>query len=171
MTVGSDQALRRCLEWDTLSNRNRKYGFTTSFRNWDFNWEFAVHSTSLAHFSRYNSLLAEPSMRISFTYRSKEEEWGSSHSEVIVGRVEDRSVRSLDLTADSAVSRLHARIWQANGLSAFRSERPGRRKLLKLKKVRGGARRRGPLYAAYARNRRAVRGSVQASGVIRGVIK
>jgi len=64
---------------------------------------------------RYNSLLAEPFMRISCTYRSKEREWGSSHSEVIIGRVEDRSGRSLDLTPDSAVSRLHARIWQANG--------------------------------------------------------
>ena len=52
-------------------------------------------------------------MRISGTYRSKEKEWGSSHSEVIIGRVEDRSGRSLDLTPDSAVSRLHAPIWQA----------------------------------------------------------
>jgi len=51
-------------------------------------------------------------MRISGTYRSKEKEWGSSHSEVIIGRVEDRSGRSLDLTPDSAVSRLHARIWR-----------------------------------------------------------
>ena len=47
-------------------------------------------------------------MRISGTYRSKEKEWGSSHSEVIIGRVEDRSGRSLDLTPDSAVSRLMA---------------------------------------------------------------
>jgi pSer/pThr/pTyr-binding forkhead associated (FHA) protein len=54
-------------------------------------------------------------MRISCTYRGKEKEWECSHSEVIIGRVEDRSGRSLDLTPDSGVSRLHARIWQANG--------------------------------------------------------
>jgi adenylate cyclase len=54
-------------------------------------------------------------MRISCTYRGKEKEWESSHSEVIIGRVEDRSGRSLDLTPDNGVSRLHARIWQANG--------------------------------------------------------
>lgn len=64
---------------------------------------------------RYNGLLPEPSMRISCTYRSKEKELGSSHSEVTIGRVEDRSGPSLDLTPGSAVSRLHARIWQANG--------------------------------------------------------
>lgn len=39
-------------------------------------------------------------MRISRTYLGKEEEWESSHSEVIIGRVEDRSGRSLDLTPD-----------------------------------------------------------------------
>jgi pSer/pThr/pTyr-binding forkhead associated (FHA) protein len=41
--------------------------------------------------------------------------WVHSHSEVIIGRVEDRSGRSLDLTPDSGVSRLHACIWQTNG--------------------------------------------------------
>jgi adenylate cyclase len=54
-------------------------------------------------------------MRISCTYRGKEKEWESSHSEVIIGRVEDPSGRSLDLAPDNGVSRLHARIWQANG--------------------------------------------------------
>src|SRR5580700_11223116 len=53
-------------------------------------------------------------MRISCTYRGKEKEWESSHSEVIIGRVEDPSGRSLDLAPDNGVSRLHARIWQAN---------------------------------------------------------
>jgi pSer/pThr/pTyr-binding forkhead associated (FHA) protein len=45
----------------------------------------------------------------------KEKEWESSHSEVIIGRVEDRSGRFLDLTPDSGVSRLDARTWQGNG--------------------------------------------------------
>jgi hypothetical protein len=39
-------------------------------------------------------------MQISRPYLGKEEEWESSHLEAIIGRVEDRSGRSLDLTPD-----------------------------------------------------------------------
>lgn len=63
-------------------------------------------------------------MRISCTYRSKEKEWESSHSEVVIGRVEDRPGRSLDLTPDSGFfdyTLAFGRPIAATGLKMFNS--------------------------------------------------
>jgi adenylate cyclase len=54
-------------------------------------------------------------MRVTCTYRGKDKQWESSHPDVIVGRAEDTSGMTLDLSPDQKVSRLHARIWQQDG--------------------------------------------------------
>jgi adenylate cyclase len=54
-------------------------------------------------------------MCVACTYRGKEKQWESSHPEVIIGRAEDQSGLTLDLSPDQKVSRLHARIWQEDG--------------------------------------------------------
>jgi predicted component of type VI protein secretion system len=55
-------------------------------------------------------------MRITCTYRDTHKVWQTSESEVIVGRSEEKGLIILDLTPDQRVSRLHARIWEANGV-------------------------------------------------------
>jgi adenylate cyclase len=54
-------------------------------------------------------------MRITCSYRDTHKVWQTSESEVIVGRSEEKGLIILDLTPDQRVSRLHARIWEANG--------------------------------------------------------
>jgi adenylate cyclase len=54
-------------------------------------------------------------MRITCSYRDTRKVWQTSESEVIVGRSEEKGLIILDLTPDQRVSRLHARIWEANG--------------------------------------------------------
>ncbi|MBV8513967.1 MAG: FHA domain-containing protein [Acidobacteria bacterium] len=55
-------------------------------------------------------------MRITCTYRDTHKVWQTSESEVIIGRSEEKGLVILDLTPDQRVSRLHARIWEANGV-------------------------------------------------------
>jgi adenylate cyclase len=54
-------------------------------------------------------------MRIACSYKDTHKVWQTSESEVIVGRSEEKGLIILDLTPDQRVSRLHARIWEANG--------------------------------------------------------
>ncbi|HEX4379991.1 MAG TPA: adenylate/guanylate cyclase domain-containing protein [Candidatus Acidoferrum sp.] len=54
-------------------------------------------------------------MRITCSYRDTNKVWQTSESEVIVGRSEEKGLIILDLTPDQRVSRLHARLWEANG--------------------------------------------------------
>jgi adenylate cyclase len=55
-------------------------------------------------------------MRITCSYRDTHKVWQTSEAEVIVGRSEEKGLIILDLTPDQRVSRLHARIWEANGV-------------------------------------------------------
>ena len=55
-------------------------------------------------------------MRITCTYRDTHKVWQTSEAEVIVGRSEEKGLIILDLTPDQRVSRLHARIWETNGI-------------------------------------------------------
>jgi adenylate cyclase len=54
-------------------------------------------------------------MQITSTFRDVHKVWQTSESEVIVGRCEETGPIILDLSPDQRVSRLHARIWEANG--------------------------------------------------------
>ena len=56
-------------------------------------------------------------MRIVFTYRGQEKVWETLESELILGRMDEKSTSSLDLSPDQKVSRVHCRIWQENGIS------------------------------------------------------
>ncbi len=55
-------------------------------------------------------------MRITCSYKDTQKVWQTSESEVIVGRSEEKGLIILDLTPDQRVSRLHARIWETNGV-------------------------------------------------------
>jgi adenylate cyclase len=55
-------------------------------------------------------------MRITCSYREAQKVWQTSESEVVVGRSEEKGLIILDLTPDQRVSRLHARIWEVNGV-------------------------------------------------------
>jgi adenylate cyclase len=55
-------------------------------------------------------------MRITCSYRDTHKVWQTSEAEVIVGRSEEKGLIILDLTPDQRVSRLHARIWETNGV-------------------------------------------------------
>jgi adenylate cyclase len=54
-------------------------------------------------------------MRITCSYRDSNKVWQTSETEVVVGRSEEKGLIILDLTPDQRVSRLHAKIWEANG--------------------------------------------------------
>src|SRR5271154_1404012 len=55
-------------------------------------------------------------MRINCSYKDTQKVWQTSEAEVIVGRSEEKGLIILDLTPDQRVSRLHARIWETNGV-------------------------------------------------------
>jgi adenylate cyclase len=54
-------------------------------------------------------------MRITCLYQGTKKIWQTSESEVIFGRTEEKLPVTLDLSPDLSVSRVHGRIWQADG--------------------------------------------------------
>jgi adenylate cyclase len=55
-------------------------------------------------------------MRIVSSYRGTERAWETPETEVIFGRVDDKSATALDLSPDQKVSRVHGRIWEQGGI-------------------------------------------------------
>ena len=54
-------------------------------------------------------------MRITCLHHGTKKVWQTSQSEVIFGRAEEKFLVTLDLSPDLSVSRIHGRIWQADG--------------------------------------------------------
>lgn len=87
-------------------------------------------------------------MRITCSYREAQKVWQTSESEVVVGRSEEKGLIILDLTPDQRVSRLHARIWEVNGVCWIEDLNSSRGTCLNGVEIKGRGKQEVPAGAA-----------------------
>lgn len=81
-------------------------------------------------------------MRLVCCYRGTERTWDVAENEFLLGRAHENSSPLLDLSPDTKVSRLHARIWQTDGCHWIEDLDSSRGTLLNNVEIKGEGRKR-----------------------------